>query len=419
MKIKYQLIILFLIVSMIPLFVIGSFSFFNTRAALKTTTLGGLNAIAEFQEAKVLIFLDKLRNLTKNFATDGLVVDSVENINNQIGDEGQIVEELTAHLIDNKLPLDNSVSSIDILTLDGRMISSTVISRIGINKSDERYFYNVADDLYMDDIHRIADQEGIMLGIGVPIMTRSGVSKKIGVLVIHFDVNQINKLLTGELVSELGALTQLRGIGETGETYLVNQDKLMVTDSLFIENAPFNQLVDTYPVRKCFEDGEEIIGIWENYRGVSVVGSSMCISVGNFKLTLLSEQDENETLAPVNQLRNTLLLVVLVVFLMVIILSYTLSRSFSVPLENLSKMADRLSRGDLNVKTEIIKSNNEVGRLSRTFNQMTHNLSNSQKKLKEKIKETEKINRLMIGREIKMMELKKEINNLKNKYHDH
>ena len=38
------------------------------------------------------------------------------------------------------------------------------------------------------------------------------------------------------------------GLGETGETYLVNTDKLMITESRFIENAIFNQRVDSPPV---------------------------------------------------------------------------------------------------------------------------------------------------------------------------
>ena len=42
--------------------------------------------------------------------------------------------------------------------------------------------------------------------------------------------------------------------------YLVNKDKLMITESIFIKDAALKQTVDTLPVQRGLEANEEIAG---------------------------------------------------------------------------------------------------------------------------------------------------------------
>jgi nitrogen fixation/metabolism regulation signal transduction histidine kinase len=78
-----------------------------------------------------------------------------------------------------------------------------------------------------------------------------------------------------------------------------------------------------------------------------------------------------------------------------------------------------------------VQSDDEIGKLTSAFNKMTASLGSSQSQLKEynktlekqvedrtnelnsKVTEFERVNKLMIGRELKMVELKKEIEKLK------
>src|SRR5262249_38773866 len=82
--------------------------------------------------------------------------------------------------------------------------------------------------------------------VTVPVLQMSGNNKTstnppIGVIVATMDTKPFDEILLNR-----------KGLGRTGEVYLVNQNKKMISDSRFIENAAFHQTVDTLPVRDCF-----------------------------------------------------------------------------------------------------------------------------------------------------------------------
>ncbi len=65
---------------------------------------------------------------------------------------------------------------------------------------------------------------------------------------------------------------QLAGLGETGEVYIVGRDKLMITESRFVEDAIYKQVVDTEGVRVALDNGIGMTGIYPDYRGIPVLG---------------------------------------------------------------------------------------------------------------------------------------------------
>lgn len=95
-----------------------------------------------------------------------------------------------------------------------------------------------------------------------------------------------------------------------------------------------------------------------------------------------------------------------------------LVKKFIKPIDILKKASEDIKNGNLNQDIEI-DTNDEFKDLANSLNEMMHKVKSSNLELEEKINERtenlKKINKLMVGREIKMMELKNEINNLKNK----
>ena len=128
--------------------------------------------------------------------------------------------------------------------------------------------------------------------ISTPIFAKE-TGRPIGVIVNYILISEVNKLLIGEHVKELGAISWGKGKGawKTMEVYLVNRDKLMITKSIFVEDAVLKQIVDTLPVNLCLTSGEEMAGFYKDYRGVEVVGASMYIP--SMKWVLLVEIDKS------------------------------------------------------------------------------------------------------------------------------
>ena len=83
----------------------------------------------------------------------------------------------------------------------------------------------------------------------------------------------ISKMRTASIDN---VLLSTSGLGETGEVYIVNEQLLMLSESRFFENAVFQQRVDTVGVQKCFDDGQDNLGFYPDYRDVPIYGSSYC-----------------------------------------------------------------------------------------------------------------------------------------------
>jgi nitrate/nitrite-specific signal transduction histidine kinase len=120
---------------------------------------------------------------------------------------------------------------------------------------------------------------------------------------------------------------------------------------------------------------------------------------------------------------DTLLSLVFVVFFMTLFFCFIvyllIVNKILGPLKELTEGAKIVGKGNLNHKIKI-KKRDEMGELASSFNDMTEKLQNLyntlDKKVKIRTKELEKtnekletINKFMIGREIKMAELKKKI----------
>ena len=288
MSIRTRLLIILLTIVIIPMLFVGAISYLGGRDALEKATLAGQHVVSEFMEGKLLLYLDKLKTRASELSSDGYITDALAKITVQ--DSIEKLESLSLYLINNKKPLDENILSIDILNLDGKVIASTDSQKIGTDNHEKRYFKNGKEEIYVTDVHRDKNRN-LILEISAPIKARIDPTKTNGVVVNYYSAMPLNDLFTGEAVLKLGARTQAVRIGESGETYLINEERLMVTSSLFIKDAILNQKVDAYPVEKGFRDGEEVKGFWQNYRGIQVVGSSMLIEVGEFTWVLISEQN--------------------------------------------------------------------------------------------------------------------------------
>ncbi|EKD46884.1 MAG: hypothetical protein ACD_67C00028G0001 [uncultured bacterium] len=105
--------------------------------------------------------------------------------------------------------------------------------------------------------------------------------------------------------------------------------------------------------------------------------------------------------------------------LLVLYLSSRLSRLIINPIGNLTNVVENFSNGGKFKAIENV-SNDEIGDLSSAFNEMAKNITTSRNLLIDEKRNTEKKNvelekwqKLTIGRELKMVELKKEISELK------
>lgn len=205
-------------------------------------------------------------------------------------------------------------------------------------------------------------QSGRQLVIVTPIFDLEG-KETIGVIIADTSTVELDKILQTK-----------SGLGNTGEVYLVDENHIMVSESRFLKNAAFHQVIDSIPVTTCFELGNSMGGLYKDYRGVLIHGFSYCAKDLGF--VLLSEKDESETLEPVSSLQNKIFLAGVVITTLMAVLAYFLSKRLSRPIIKLRNAANAIASGDFGIRTNI-KRDDEIGQLSLSFDVMAKKIEES------------------------------------------
>ncbi len=171
------------------------------------------------------------------------------------------------------------------------------------------------------------------------------------------------------------------GLGDSGEVYIVNSDLLMLSESRFFENAVFQQKVNTLAVQKCFNENQEYLGFYSDYRNVPIYGSSYCAV--DLDIVLLAEIDEAEIVKPIDVLQNRILQTGIIITMVMAAVAFVISKSLSRPLIKLKSAANKIASGNFDVRTNI-QTKDEIGELSQAFDSMAQKLQDSLIEIKKK-----------------------------------
>lgn len=88
-----------------------------------------------------------------------------------------------------------------------------------------------------------------------------------------------------------------------------------------------------------------------------------------------------------NAIRGMILLAALLLIIMITTIGFVIGKNISEPLEHLSVLAKRVTRGDLTQRANYIGTKDEVGELATSFNQMTESLQRYTKNLRRRVQE--------------------------------
>ncbi|OGP13695.1 MAG: hypothetical protein A2052_10160 [Deltaproteobacteria bacterium GWA2_54_12] len=369
-----QKVLLALFVILFPLSISFIHSYIETREQIKQHTLDDMTVIAEAYEGQVYQFLEMVKRRAQDFSTDDQIVIGLNRaLSGNIGAE----RSLAAHLNKNKRPLDRAIANISVVSMDGRVLASTDASLTGKDVSSARFFTSAAGK-GMAAIEESVSSIAPEIIAAAPVFGHDG--EKIGVIVIAQQLSDLSKVLTGELNRELGAISWSKGKRKTMEAYIVNRDKLMITESRFIKDAILRQRVDNEAVRACLGSSKEISGFYKDYRGVEVAGASMCLpSLG---WTLLLEVDSSEILAPLREITKDAFIAALIAAGLIGLAFIAFYRNIILRLAALSSASLKIASGEYDFEVSV-KEGDEIGALSKSFNRMSSEIKARTMLLKE------------------------------------
>ena len=420
--IKSRLTLAFLTIGLVSTLFLGFISISSSGNAIEKEVSSKLFLLAEAKEGQIYAYFDSLESRTIDFSSDGFIRDNLKEIV-RTGSK-QAVATLNNHLIVDKKSLDPTLLGISVVDAKGKVVAATDEEEIGGDESQDEYFQEGLKGVFTKELeeHEHFDWKYVLV-VAAPL-TDKDTGELLGVLFNFFNEDKLASILSGQFQIEKGALSSEKERTKTLEAYLVNQKKKMFVYSEVGKHEYTSQtIVDTAWVRGCLDNGQEMVGKFPNYAGEEVIGASMCFPQRGW--TLVVEITTQEVYAPLRSVQFGLAIITIIILLFIIIDALVVANRISQPIKILHEGTEKIAQGNLDYQVEV-KTGDEIEQLARAFNEMTANLKESHQKfesrvqertkdLASKTEELERMNKLMVGRELKMAELKKELKELKGK----
>jgi PAS domain S-box-containing protein len=334
---------------------------------IKQQTTDNLINTTQSRRNHIETLLGEYKGLTKTLATGIAFRDALnENIM-----RAQRIDEVNQR-IKTVIETHEDICRISILDKEGIIIASSR-EGTGIDKSTDEIFLKGKEGVFVEDLHLSLFTNKYVLSISASILLNN---QFVGILVINFDAEE-----------ELFKITTDRtGLGKSGEAYLVNKDGYMISPSRFTDDVILKQKVELKHIKELNNTEpslillRKVVDIVKDYRGIEVL--TVYTHIPEMDWYLFSEIDVKEAFAPIAQLTNTLLLVLVIILFIVIFISGYTTKTITRPIRMLHEGTEEITKGNLDYKVGT-PSPDEVGQLSRAFDEMTVNLKKSKEELEK------------------------------------
>ena len=251
-------------------------------------------------------------------------------------------------------------------SVSGKIIASSDVTWEGMLRENEESFSQGKIGTYTSDLFYSMPLGRPTIVVSTPVKDSS--NKLLGVLAAHVNLEPLNELML-----------ERSGLGESGETYLVGENNLLLNDLFNEPGVGFKKWIYTEGVERALQ-GESGVGLYLNYRGKPVIGSYHWLE--ERRVALLVETDQGEALASVNSLRHTIIAVAGIVFIIATGISWFVARRITRPLAHLTDYARSIEKGEFTTDIEV-KGQDDVAIVTTAVKSMVGQLLKSQEKLLE------------------------------------
>ncbi|MBI9092986.1 MAG: response regulator [Desulfobacterium sp.] len=233
----------------------------------------------------------------------------------------------------------------------------------GMDKSHDTYFTTPMErrGLFIKDIHYSKTSASHTMTFSIPIFCSQHDPQHIlGILVARLD-----------LKNSLYALLQDRiGLGQTGETLIVNKDLNALNELRWQANAPLNFEIQAAPAVSASQGKTGIIESMD-YRGENVLAAYAYIPRAGWGF--VAKQDLAELYAPIHAMVVNLIVLIFVALMAILVVSFFTARAFASPVIEMAVIAEKMKKGDFSARNQISGSD-ELAALGETFNTMAESM---------------------------------------------
>jgi len=416
---REKFFIAFFILVFIPLIMVSLFSYLNARKFL-------MESIKDYNKLLVQSMIVEVEDTVLSYK------DLSQSISNNI-DFSETIEEKKEFLLENKKKYPYNIKFLSILDESGKEIVRSD-DRPLEDKSDQPEFYQVkgsGEDYYVawSSFNSVIGVSTVI--ISVPLFKEDEFQ---GALISEIFLSDIwNKIIVGYTSPK-------------DNIYLLTQKGQSVAEIL---STPENfRSDDLKEIAQKLAEGKKIVIQEVDTESGQMLFIADFLPIFDWELVVF--RPVSEIYEPTSMLANNLILITLITLIFIFIVSVFFSQLIVNPIKKLQGGVEIIRKGKLGYRVDI-RTNDEIEELGKTFNKMaeeldiyhaaleeskivlqvkvkarTRELEELAKSLEGKVKirtrelekrlsELEKFHKLTVGRELKMMDLKKEIEKLKIK----
>lgn len=363
-----------LAIILLPIFVTFLRGYYQNKDHLIEHIMRDLTFIAETYEGQVYLFLEMTQRRADDFSSDGFIRDGLAKA---IKGDSSAAASVSDHLTRNKKSLDRTIHSIYVSSLDGVVRASTDPKAIGSDISSREYFKQGRTSPHVIETKDVHGDP--VIASTTPLTDRNS-GEPIGVLTNLILLTELDKLLTGKMILEYGAMTQHEGKRETFDAYIVNRDKFLITGSVQVDDLAPDYVVDTRPIKACLERAEEVTAIYKGFAGRDVIGASMCMPQMGW--TLLLEIDAYGETASIREMLYNAVITGVIVIGIIGWIFFLFLRNIVRPLGTIAEATESIGRGDYDISIPV-RTTDEIGVLAASVNDMAADINVSTKALLE------------------------------------
>jgi methyl-accepting chemotaxis protein len=396
-KLKTRLITLFMTVGIIPFAIISLIFADLASTALKEKSYNQLIAVREIKKSQIENFFKERINDAKVLADSPFIKKAFKDLDAALEDGGgPLSGNFKGHTNEKyDAPADyRKVHAAYFANLKFYMMQYGYYDLFLMSPDDGDISFSVTKEAdfgirtssissSLTDVWRLAAKEGKTAisdtkryapsnnlpsqFIAAPIKENGQI---IGVVALQLSIQAVNQIMQ-----------QRDGMGKTGESYLVGEDKLMRSDS-FLDQAnhtvtasfanPGKGQVDTEAAREALS-GKTDSKIIMDYNGNPVLSAFAPLKIGDSTWAIIAEIDEAEAFSSIRTLQTIILATAVALIVAILALAILISRSITRPILKCVEFAKSIADGDLTSQISDT-SEDEIGILSKSINKMAESL---------------------------------------------